>query len=105
MFPGYREYKAQQYAAALPKLKPIAESGNVEAQSMLASLYQLGLGTEVDNEQAISWYERASAQGYGLASNNLATMRCIEGQMEAGRRLYQLAREQGFEHAPIPRAD
>lgn len=100
IFPGYSEFKNQDYAAALTKLQPVAERGNADAQTMLGNLYQLGLGVEVDSARAIAWYEKASAQGYGIASNNLAGMRLIEGQVEASKRLYQLAREQGFEHTP-----
>lgn len=100
MFPGYYEYINQQYAEALPQLQPYAERGNTEAQAMLASLYQMGLGVEVNEAKAIAWYERASAQGYGLASNNLAGMHFAQGRLKASRRLYQLARAQGFEHTP-----
>ena len=100
MFPGYYEYTNRQYVKALPLLQPYAECGNTEAQVMLGTLYQLGLGTEVDEARALAWYESASAQGYGLASNNLAGMRFIQGQIEDARRLYQLARNQGFEHTP-----
>ena len=100
MFPGYYEYINRQYVEALPLLQPYAECGNTEAQSMLGSLYQLGWGVEVDEAQAIAWYAKASAQGYGLATNNLAGMRFAQGQMEESRRLYQLARDQGFEHTP-----
>lgn len=97
MFSGYSEYQAQQYAAALPKLQPVAAAGNPEAQTMLGALYQLGFdGITIDEAAAIAWYERASAQGYGLASNNLAGMRFMQGDLEAAHRLYQLADEQGF---------
>ncbi|MEL6137879.1 MAG: sel1 repeat family protein [Cyanobacteria bacterium J06628_6] len=101
MFSGYYEYKMQQYAAALPRLKTVAERGNSEAQSMVASIYQLGLGNaEVDTEAAIFWYERASAQGYSVASNNLATIYIIQGEREKAKRFNRLAREQGFSHSP-----
>ena len=99
MFPGYEEFKAQQYAAALPKIRPVAEAGNVEAQVMLGNFYQLGFGVvEIDEAAAALWYEKASAQGYGLASNNLAGIRFIEGEDKESNRLYQLAHEQGFLH-------
>lgn len=101
MFSGYQEFKDQQYAKALPKLQIVAEAGNAEAQSMVGCIYQVGFGqVGVDMPKAIAWYERASAQGHGLASNNLAGIRCMEGNVAEGRRLYQLARAQGFEHIP-----
>lgn len=100
MFPGYYEYVNRQYAEALPLLQPIAARGNTEAQVMLGSLYQLGLGTEVDEDTSMHWYQSASVQGYGLASSNLAGMFVTQGRVQVARRLYQLAREQGFEHTP-----
>jgi uncharacterized protein len=50
-FPGYSEYQARQFAAAYPKLLPVAESGNAAAQSMIGTLYQMGLGVEADNNK------------------------------------------------------
>lgn len=101
MFSGYQDYQAQRYADALPQLKRLAEMGHAEAQSMVGSIYHLGFGQiEIDEEAAIDWYERASAQGHGLASNNLACIRIIQGDTVAATRLYQLARDQGFPHVP-----
>ncbi|MEM6866825.1 MAG: hypothetical protein AAF528_00375 [Cyanobacteria bacterium P01_C01_bin.121] len=42
MFPGYEEFQSQQYAAAWPKLRPVAEAGNADAQVMVGNFYQLG---------------------------------------------------------------
>ena len=100
VYPGYEAYKQQRYSEALIQAKPIAERGNADAQTLVGSLYQLGLGVAVDEAKAIAWYEKASAQGYGLATNNLATMFSVQGRIEESRRLYQLAKEQGFEHTP-----
>ena len=99
MFPGYDEFQAQQYAAAWPKLRPVAEAGNLDAQVMVGNFYQLGFDVvEIDEAEAARWYEKASVQGYGLASSNLAGIRFIEGDYEESNRLYRLAHEQGFPH-------
>ena len=100
IFPGHAEYQQQRYSEALPKLLPVAERGNADAQTMLGTMYQMGLGVEVDEEKAQSWYEKASRQGYGIATNNLAGMHLMNGETERGMQLYQLARDQGFEHTP-----
>ena len=42
MYPGYEEYQSQQYAAAWPKLRPVAEAATAEAQGMVGNFYQLG---------------------------------------------------------------
>lgn len=102
-FPGYAEYQEHRYKEAYDKLLPTAEEGNAEAQCMLGTLYQLGLGVDVDEEQAIWWYERSAEQGYAIANNNLAGMLAVRGQSEVAARLYALSREQGFMHGPTLR--
>ena len=98
--PGIKEFRAQDYAAALPLLKQSAEGGNAEAQCMLGNIYQLGLGeTGVDEQRAIAWYYRSANQGYGVATSNLAGM-VWPTSSEAAAALYQLAREQGATNVP-----
>lgn len=94
------EYNAQNYDRALQLLLPLADSGNSEAQSMVGSIYHLGLGcTEQNEAEAEKWYVLASQQGYGLASNNLATLVSHRDRQRA-KELYPLARNQGFIHTP-----
>ena len=99
-FSGYREYKDQQFVAAFPKLLPVAEGGNAEAQCIIGLLYQMGLGVEVDTDQSVYWYERSAEQGYAVANNNLAGILAIRGQHKESERRYRLSREQGFLHGP-----
>jgi TPR repeat protein len=95
-----KDYQAGRFDSALNLLKPLAEQGNPEAQSMLGSLYQLGLGTAVNRGEAVRWYRAASAQGVGVASNNLAGLLELDAQHSEAERLYELARRQGFAHSP-----
>ena len=99
-YPGQTEYEAGQYEAAYPKLLPEAESGNAEAQCRLGAMYQLGLGVEVDEDQAIAWYRRAGEQGNGVANNNLAGILLMRGEKAESQRLYRLARAQGVIDSP-----
>ena len=95
------EYDAQNYDRALELLRPLADSGNSEAQSMVGSIYHLGLGSTEQNEaEAEKWYVLASKQGHGLASNNLATLVSHRDRQRATE-LHQLATTQGFLHTPI----
>ncbi|MBE9064582.1 tetratricopeptide repeat protein [cf. Phormidesmis sp. LEGE 11477] len=103
-FPGYIEYQQQDFDAAFPKVKIAAEQGNAEAQCMVGTLYQLGLGAAADSDKAMEWYERASGQGYSVATNNLAGMLAVRGEHEKASQLYTLSRQQGFEHSPATRA-
>lgn len=98
--PGIQEFRAQDYAAALPLLKRSAARGDAEAQCLLGNIYQLGLGeTAVDEQAAIAWYYRSANQGYGVATSNLAGM-VWSISSEAAAALYQLARQQGESDVP-----
>lgn len=100
-FPGYVEYKEQKYELAFTKLLSVADSGNAEAQCMIGTLYQNGLGIERDSNKAAYWYEQSSEQGYAVATNNLAGLRFMEGRNEESEKLYSLSRSQGFVNAPL----
>jgi TPR repeat protein len=100
---GIKLFHEQRYEEAFRILSGFAETGNPEAQCMLGNMYDLGLGRERDLDRAIDWYEQSSRQGYGVASNNLATIYGMAGEIDEA--LVQcwrsLAREQGFGHGPI----
>ncbi len=72
-------------------LSLVAGRGDAEAQCILGNLYQLGLGVDVDEAEAIKWYKASAEQGYGVASSNLAGMLPDEASF-----WYQKAKEQGF---------
>lgn len=44
--------------------RPLAESGNVEAQYHLGYLYQTGTGVERSDKEALRWFSAAAAQGH-----------------------------------------
>ncbi len=103
---GKQAFFAQDYATTLRLLLPLAQKGNAEAQCLVGCMYQLGLGVEVDSLEAAKWYKKSSLQGYGVASNNLAGMflagseNIAPSKVEADK-LFRLAREQNFVHAPL----
>jgi TPR repeat protein len=99
-------FDRQDYKAALSQMLPLARLNNAEAQCIIGNIYQLGLGVEPDLSIALEWYTQASQQGHGLATSNRAGIILIgyndipPNPIEAAR-LYNEARKQGFEHAPI----
>lgn len=94
---GIEAYELGNYSLALELLEPEAERGNVEAQAMVGSIFQLGLGgTEVNLEKAIYWYQLASDGESAIASNNLATI--YASDPEKSHYYKVLAEHQGFEH-------
>lgn len=89
----------RQFDLAFELLQPLAEQGNPDAQAMLGSLHELGLGTTRDWKIAKHWYLLlASEQGSPMASNNLAGMFEKQGDYKAAERYYKLAQQQDLVH-------
>src|SRR5580700_133513 len=86
---GVRAYRAKNYATAHRLLLRFAEEGDAEAQTMIGSIYQLGLGGfQVNEDEAAKWYLLAAEKGDGLASNNLGTMALLRGNREEAIRYF-----------------
>lgn len=64
----------QDWKAVFNILYPLALEGNLQAQSNLGMLYNLGRGTKVDKEKAYWWFSEAAEGGSIKAINNLAVM-------------------------------
>ncbi|MGB6300323.1 MAG: tetratricopeptide repeat protein [Rivularia sp. (in: cyanobacteria)] len=102
---GLTAFEAKDYVKAFELLKPLAEQGNAEAQCIIGSIYDLGLGLESNALEAVKWYKKSASQGYGVASNNLGTIYysgkegIVRNRAKASE-WYQKARQQGFLHSP-----
>lgn len=100
---GLASFEATNYPNAFELLKPIAERGDAEAQCLIANMYHLGLGLERNILEAVKWYKKSAAQGYGVASNNLSGI-FMMGDEDIGidraeaEKWFQRAKEQGFLH-------
>jgi TPR repeat protein len=71
---GYAAWNDGDYSTALREWQPLAEEGDVDAQSAVGFMYFNGQGVQQDYVQAAAWYRRAARQGNALAQNNLALM-------------------------------
>jgi len=70
------------FAVAFCQLKPLAESGNSEAQYNLGWMYHNGYGLRVNDNLALEWWQRASEQGNTDASFSIAILYNLgEGQV------------------------
>ena len=99
---GLNAFHDRDYELAMALLMPMAEEGNSEAQCVVANMYHLGLGVEVNIDTAIEWYRKSSEQGYGVASNNLGSIFLVgehggSPDREEAKKWYQKARDQGFD--------
>ena len=71
---GEDAYLREDYSRALEEWRPLANSGNAEAQNMLGYMYRYGQGVLQDFEQARHWYRLAADKGHARAQNNLGAM-------------------------------
>jgi len=56
-------YDNEDYKKAAALMKPLAEGGDVQAQTCLAVMYEDGDGVAQDIKKALYWYEKAANQG------------------------------------------
>jgi TPR repeat protein len=77
--------------------KTLAEKkGDVQAQYYLAQMYENGLGTPEDMDQARLWYERAAAKGHPMAKRQLQELARAQQEAEAERQRAAGAAKAGF---------
>ena len=65
-------FENQDYAHSARLLSPLALNGHVQAQYLLATQYDLGLGIKRDEFLSFHWYKKAAKAGIGIAQHNLA---------------------------------
>ncbi len=53
-------YQRGDYATALREWHPLAEQGGANAQLLLGSMYDNGLGVPQDYAEAVKWYSKAA---------------------------------------------
>ncbi|MDG6408432.1 tetratricopeptide repeat protein, partial [Glaesserella parasuis] len=69
------QYAEQQnYQAAFPMFKELAEQGYAVAQFNLGVMYDKGQGVNQDYHQAAKWFQKAAEQGHAVAQFNLGNM-------------------------------
>jgi hypothetical protein len=67
-------YERKDFAAALAVWRPLAETGNAEAETLLGAMYWRGEGVLRDHGRAAYWYLRAAEKGYARAQNDIGYM-------------------------------
>ena len=67
-------YERRDFAVAIAVWRPLAESGNAEAQTLLGAMYWSGEGVPRDHREAAKWYLRAAEKGYARAQNDIGFM-------------------------------
>ena len=62
----------QEYAYSARLLAVLAEEGHVQAQYLLATQYDAGLGIDRNEKSSFYWYKKAAKAGIDIAQHNLA---------------------------------
>lgn len=57
-------YEAKNYKVALPLIIEASELGNIQAMSMLGTMYLLGTGVKENGAEAVRWLQSAVDGGY-----------------------------------------
>lgn len=94
------------FAEAYCVLRPLAVSGDPEAQYNIGWMYLNGYGLAINDSLALEWWQRASNQGYTDAAFSLAMLYSMgDGQVkkDPGRALdyYLIAIDDGHEDATL----
>jgi TPR repeat protein len=61
----------KDYPAALRIVRPLAQGGDPNAQTILGSMYAFGFGVARSYAEAVNWFRKAAEQGQPAAQGNL----------------------------------
>jgi TPR repeat protein len=67
-------YQRGDFAKAAALFKPLAESGDPQAEHNLGFLYHAGKGVRKNDAQAMVWYRKAADQGFAPSQFNVGVM-------------------------------
>ncbi|MBL1276183.1 MAG: sel1 repeat family protein [Ectothiorhodospiraceae bacterium] len=69
---GFLASESGDYTTAAKQWQPLASQGDALAQFNLALMYHRGLGVNLDEGKAVSWYQKSAENGYSKAQEFLA---------------------------------
>ena len=99
MTEAYNAYISGDFATTLKLIKPLAESGDMEAEFTLGYFYENGHVTELNIAEAAKWYRKAADQGDAISQIGLGRLyekgKGIEQNFVEAAKFYRLAAEQG----------
>jgi cell division septation protein DedD len=71
---GYDAWNQGDYPKAVAQWRPLAETGDADAQFNMGQAYKMGNGVPPDDTIAMEWFRRAAAQGHPRAIDNYGRM-------------------------------
>ena len=92
---GINAYDSKDFETAYKLLLPLAQSGELEAQKLIARIYEYGYGREVDLRKAAKWYRLLAEAGDLISQNNLGCI-LIESNFSEGLYWLNIAADGGM---------
>lgn len=92
---GIAAWQAGDYAKAVQEWRPLADSGNADAQFNLAQAYRLGRGLPQNLALAEQWFERAARQRHEQAGASLGLLLFQNGRARDAMPWLQAAAQRG----------
>jgi TPR repeat protein len=92
---GIEAWQNADYKSAVDNWRPLAESGDADAQFNLGQAYRLGRGVQVNLAAAQTWLTRAAGKGHVDAQTTLGLLLFDSGDRESGVRWLGSAAEKG----------
>lgn len=100
---GLEAYTAGDYATANENWRPLAEQGDVAAQSYIGQAYLWGFGLQIDEVEGLKWLFLAAESGDASAQDALGQHYLSDledfDRMVIGAKWYEMAGEQGHASA------
>ena len=100
---GAQAYADQDYEKALAILKPLAATGNPEAQKILGVMHDYGYGVEANAAEAMKWYLLAAKQGDPEVQHQVGARyfhgRGVEANQRKAATWWELAADSGLADA------
>ena len=98
---GIDAWQKADYPAAVAIWRPLAESGDSDAQFNLGQAYRLGRGVAINLAVARTWFERSAASGHVDAQTTLGLLLFQNGDKAEGLKWLAKAAEQGEARAML----
>ncbi len=92
---GIDAWQHADYSAAIAIWRPLAESGDADAQFNLGQAYRLGRGVPINLAAAKTWFERAARTGHLDAQTTLGLLLFQNGDQAQGLTWLKQAAEKG----------
>jgi TPR repeat protein len=92
---GIEAWQHADYARAVSIWRPLAESGDADAQFNLGQAYRLGRGVTINLGAAKTWFERAAAGGHLDAQTTLGLLLFQNGDQQQGLKWLRRSADKG----------